>query len=480
MRSATSSTSGGSISCPTTFAGTALIRDPGMNVAYWNLHERTVTQRSRWQLAGERRAAALLSLQRLRPGQSAPAEQAPDAHASQRASRPGEPVREVRAGGRAHRHVDDGACPLRVGCARRRAPLGSAAASPLSRRGARRRLSPVALHPAEGAREFIDWLNEPALEAADAKAGQPLLVRRLPRAQGPATRLSQPGRGSRRVPPLDRGLWGRDGRRQRPDARRRATRQEGSLRSGSPPMAHLHNEPWGVNVAGFLQSELGIGEAAARSDLRARRGSDSAASGPWTVAAKQPPGPRYAMFDTDAAAFPVNLVCVNADVLEPWAAQAGERFFAGRYTIGFWWWEVLAFPPKWLPAFDLVDEVWVATQHVADALTPVSQRACDEGDDAGRRTARQLPIATRAGSARGLLVHVPVRPSQRLRAQEPARDDRGVQAGVRARFRREPRDQVHQPRLSPAHDTSGCCSRPPNIPTYTSSTATSARARRTR
>jgi glycosyltransferase involved in cell wall biosynthesis len=78
------------------------------------------------------------------------------------------------------------------------------------------------------------------------------------------------------------------------------------------------------------------------------------------------------MFDTDAAAFPVNLVCVNADVLEPWAAQAGEAFFAGRYTIGFWWWEVLRFPPEWLPAFDLVDEVWVATQHVADALMPVS------------------------------------------------------------------------------------------------------------
>ncbi len=78
------------------------------------------------------------------------------------------------------------------------------------------------------------------------------------------------------------------------------------------------------------------------------------------------------MFDTDAAVFPINIVCVNADVLSHWAAQAGEDFFSGRYTIGFWWWEVLAFPHEWLPAFDLVDEVWVATQHVADALMPVS------------------------------------------------------------------------------------------------------------
>ncbi len=128
----------------------------------------------------------------------------------------------------------------------------------------------------------------------------------------------------------------------------------------------------GVNVAGFLQSELGIGEAARGliEALDAARVSVLPVHGAWRPSSRQEHA--YTMFDTAGAAFPINIVCVNADVLPAWAEHAGSDFFAGRYTIGFWWWEVLAFPTEWLPAFDLVDEVWVASQHVADALMPVS------------------------------------------------------------------------------------------------------------
>ena len=130
--------------------------------------------------------------------------------------------------------------------------------------------------------------------------------------------------------------------------------------------------PWGVNVAGFLQSELGVGEAARGiiSALDAVRVPVLPVHGRWRPNSRQDHA--YAMFDTDAAIFPVNIVCVNADVLALWMAEAGDHFRAGRYTIGLWWWEVNVFPGAWLPAFDLVDEVWVATQHVADSLMPVS------------------------------------------------------------------------------------------------------------
>ena len=70
--------------------------------------------------------------------------------------------------------------------------------------------------------------------------------------------------------------------------------------------------------------------------------------------------------------FPVNLLCVNADGTERWLAEAGPDFRDGRYTIGLWWWEVTTWPERWLSAFDHVDEVWVATDHIRAALAPVS------------------------------------------------------------------------------------------------------------
>src|SRR5919198_4260671 len=127
----------------------------------------------------------------------------------------------------------------------------------------------------------------------------------------------------------------------------------------------------GVNLAGYLDSVLGVGEAGrqvgraleaagvpvARFNLIARGSERLTGEAPaW---ADPPP-------------FPVNLVCVNPDGLEGAHDELGPGFFEGRYTIGLWWWEVDAFPERFMRAFDLVDEVWVGSHHVADSLSAVS------------------------------------------------------------------------------------------------------------
>lgn len=84
-------------------------------------------------------------------------------------------------------------------------------------------------------------------------------------------------------------------------------------------------------------------------------------------------GHAFACLDPAAALFPVNLICINADELPAFLADAGRDFSEGRYTIGFWWWEVTTFPERSLGALDLVDEVWVGSAHVAAALRPVSK-----------------------------------------------------------------------------------------------------------
>ena len=76
--------------------------------------------------------------------------------------------------------------------------------------------------------------------------------------------------------------------------------------------------------------------------------------------------------DTIRPTFPVNLICVNADMLPTFAEQAGPGFFFDRYSIGLWWWETSEFPERFFRAFEPVDEVWVGSHFVADAISAVS------------------------------------------------------------------------------------------------------------
>ncbi|MGI8428685.1 MAG: glycosyltransferase [Solirubrobacteraceae bacterium] len=130
--------------------------------------------------------------------------------------------------------------------------------------------------------------------------------------------------------------------------------------------------PWGVNVAGYLRSELGVAEAA-RLAISAL---DAAGVPVMPVHGSMVPGSRqghpFACVTPDAAPFAVNLICVNADRLPGFVEDAGPSFFAGRYQIGMWWWEVSTFPERWRPAFGALDELWVATRHIANVLSPIS------------------------------------------------------------------------------------------------------------
>jgi glycosyltransferase involved in cell wall biosynthesis/SAM-dependent methyltransferase len=129
----------------------------------------------------------------------------------------------------------------------------------------------------------------------------------------------------------------------------------------------------GVNVVGYLGDERGVGEAA-RQLLAALRNSE--------VPAAEVDAPTDAKKIDDALKglgyedypYDFSLVCVNADMLPLVAKGLGPRFFEGRHSAGLWFWEVSHFPEEQRHAFDNVDEVWVASEHVADALRPLSSK----------------------------------------------------------------------------------------------------------
>jgi glycosyltransferase involved in cell wall biosynthesis len=126
----------------------------------------------------------------------------------------------------------------------------------------------------------------------------------------------------------------------------------------------------GVNVVGYFDAVLGVGEAA-RQMLGALQDARIAVA---TIAMSASASPREQTLvrKTVAPRFPVNLICVNADMVSAFAQQVGTGFFTDRYSIGYWWWEVSRFPDRWLGSFKHLDEVWAGSRHVADALAEVS------------------------------------------------------------------------------------------------------------
>jgi glycosyltransferase involved in cell wall biosynthesis len=134
---------------------------------------------------------------------------------------------------------------------------------------------------------------------------------------------------------------------------------------GAAP-AFVREAPLGVNVAGYLNTESGMGEAA-RLSIR----SLEAAGIPIAL---NNVASRLRMADTshtrfaDANPHPFNLVHLNADNMEWFAQSRGKGYFRDRYTIGYWFWELADFRRDWVPAFGYVDEVWSASEFGRTAI----------------------------------------------------------------------------------------------------------------
>src|SRR5215831_5201239 len=134
--------------------------------------------------------------------------------------------------------------------------------------------------------------------------------------------------------------------------------------------AAVRELPLGVNVAGYLSTESGMGEAA-RASIR----SIEAAGIPLVLTRVESKlrtqDLTYTNF-TDANPHPFNLVHLNGDNMAAFAAARGRAYYRDRYTIGYWFWELSRWRDDWMDGFNHVDEVWVASEFTRACLADVS------------------------------------------------------------------------------------------------------------
>lgn len=133
------------------------------------------------------------------------------------------------------------------------------------------------------------------------------------------------------------------------------------------PLQAPRSEEIGVNLIGYLHAESGVGEAA-RASLRALRCSPLPYS---LIDYRQGNVSRMdETFDGDGqwAHYPVNLLHVNADQSRVARDYLGSELFRDRYTLGYWFWEMPEFPDCLHFAFDQVDEILVSSEYNRQAI----------------------------------------------------------------------------------------------------------------
>ena len=129
--------------------------------------------------------------------------------------------------------------------------------------------------------------------------------------------------------------------------------------------------PFGVNVAGYLTGEFGLGEAG-RADIRCLQkvGVPYAANN-FAVS-------NHSSMDTSIRDFSknnpyiFNLVHINMDKIDEFASAWGEPYFNGRHNIAYWVWELSSFPETYDGAFRRFNEIWTPSSFSMDAISMVS------------------------------------------------------------------------------------------------------------
>jgi glycosyltransferase involved in cell wall biosynthesis/SAM-dependent methyltransferase len=341
-----------------------ILRDPAYNIAYWNLLERGLDRRNGTYLAKgrpvrffhfsgydpARRRVLSKHQDRVQLGADGPLRELCDQYAEALLAAGYEQVRELPY---EHDTLPSG---IRLTKTMRA----------LYRAGVEAGECPESVFTPAGEARLLAWLNEPAPDA-------PRISRFLHGLWSSRPDLQRAYAGVERGEVDGYVGWCVAHGREEvgiPDVLLPRERLEQHEQEAASPAVVRIERPYGVNVAGYLRSELGIGEVA-RQVVSALDAAGVPALPAGLVAEASRQGHDYVAGGLDENPFAFNLVCVNADGVPAFAQQAGTGFFEDRYTIGMWWWETSDFPDRFRTAFEHVDEVWVGSRFVADTLEAV-------------------------------------------------------------------------------------------------------------
>jgi glycosyltransferase involved in cell wall biosynthesis len=125
----------------------------------------------------------------------------------------------------------------------------------------------------------------------------------------------------------------------------------------------------GMNVVGFHQAELGVGESARCMVRAADAAGLPVAVVPLKLNCLNPQGDdSLASRLQDSNPHGVNVIHVDAPASRDIDHHHGAAFRAGKYNIAYWAWELPEFPDAWLEYAQYYDEIWCPSDFVREAV----------------------------------------------------------------------------------------------------------------
>ncbi|HET8782753.1 MAG TPA: glycosyltransferase [Pyrinomonadaceae bacterium] len=129
----------------------------------------------------------------------------------------------------------------------------------------------------------------------------------------------------------------------------------------------------GVNLIAYMRAEMGLGVVS-----RGMAAALEVANVPFNVLnIESGTFSRHTDYswkhkEVSRSDYDTTIVFMNPDQSLHLRSQVPATTLGDRYVIANWYWELPELPDEWLKDFEFVDEVWVASQFIADA---VSQKA---------------------------------------------------------------------------------------------------------
>jgi glycosyltransferase involved in cell wall biosynthesis len=128
----------------------------------------------------------------------------------------------------------------------------------------------------------------------------------------------------------------------------------------------------GVNVAGYLHGELGLGQSS-RLVLKSAIATGLPVTTLNSNRSKSRQTEKISDLESDVI-YPFTIAIVNADHFKFWVDDIGPDRIKNSTIAGVWAWEIEDFPQSMHAAFDYVDEIWAVSKFVKDSISPHTKK----------------------------------------------------------------------------------------------------------
>lgn len=134
-------------------------------------------------------------------------------------------------------------------------------------------------------------------------------------------------------------------------------------------------DPNGVELIGFARAENGLGESLRllAQSCRVANVPVGITNVPLDMGMRQNDRSIDALL-VNAPTYRTRVICTNPDMLGEGNFVDGAFALPDAYNVGYWYWELENLPARWPDVGQLIDELWVATDFVADAARKVMDK----------------------------------------------------------------------------------------------------------